>query len=187
MQVRLGFFRLYIIVCILLLGNVSCAQSPDEERISELVNKVSEQCSDLNYIGSNSFDWVVVRGGGMLLDLESLGDINAYLNLSMGEDSVFHGYYTEISKTTYLNFSLTKCDTAFYFFTQPMSNGVDTIFTRGFYKYLYDFNKLSLGQQRFYRQNADSLVSVRGNNLKALPELERQKSPSKPDFKFKDN
>ena len=73
--------------------------------------------------------------------------------------------------SSFLNFRLVKCDTAIYFEMRSTKGKVDTIFHIGYYKYLHDRNLLTEGQKRFFARNRDSLISVRGDNLKLLPEF----------------
>jgi len=59
-----------------------------------------------------------------------------------------------------------------YYEIKRMNEDVDTIFYIGYYKYLYDRNLLRAGQKRYFVSNRDSLISVRGDNLKELPNID---------------
>ncbi|MEH0153604.1 hypothetical protein V6R21_05785 [Limibacter armeniacum] len=152
-----------------------------------LLEKISNQCPTLMI--SESSQWKITRQGGGIFDLESQSDAHkAFLNLYLEtEDSELMGYYDLETDSSFLNFRLVKCDTTIYFEMKPKNGKVDTIFHIGYYKYLYDRNLLTGGQKRFFRRNRDSLISLRGDNLKPLPEIEVIFPPDNPAFEPIDN
>ncbi|MCF6353446.1 MAG: hypothetical protein L3J06_10580 [Cyclobacteriaceae bacterium] len=140
---------------------------------SKLFKNIAAQCPSL--LISDVTQWEFKRISNGFYDLECLNDNHKeFLNLYLESDSSkIRGYYDVETDSSYLNFRLVECDTAIYFELKKTTNRTDTVFKLGYYKYLYDKNLLTKGQKRYFKKNIDSLWTIRGNNLKTLPEIDR--------------
>ncbi len=168
-------FRLYLFLLI------CCSACFDRNRRNgqlvkekiEILELVDSQCPGLVLDEFNN--WVEISSGGGLYEFKYQGVENKLLRVYKDSISnVLRGYFDIRTDSSYMNFRLLHCDTVIFFKIINSNLGQrDTIFHKGYYKFLYDEGMLNSGQRKFYRKNKDSLIYVSGGNLKTLPELSR--------------
>lgn len=79
-------------------------------------------------------------------------------------------------KDTYIHYTA-KLDTIYHFYWNTGYSWTgDPFFIKGKYTYLYEYNRLTPDQMRYYEQNKDSLTRVLGDDLPDLPSIEAVKS-----------
>jgi len=145
-----------------------CCLSCYSQGYDDLLKKVNDQCPLLpNFTPS---EWEVVSNSEDYSALIETGTDN-FLSLNKTNDSTILGYYDKKDTMSHLRIRLKDCDTLmYYYFTYDSVEKKDTSFVKGYYQYLFDNRKLNKRQRKFFRQNIDSLLQIRGGNLKILPE-----------------
>jgi len=137
----------------------------------DILFELNDQCEILPSFDLN--DWTLVKSTESYWEFIRTNNENEYLSINK-DNEVLLGYYDRKTVRDHLLIRFIDCDTVLYY-SMPRENTVnDTIFVKGYYQYLYDRKKLNSGQERFFRRNRDSLISIRGGYLKPLPETSSQ-------------
>ena len=156
-------YRKTILTSVLLSVAASCAlQISNDNILSELNN----QCKLLPSF--NIDEWAVVKSTEQYWELERNDNDGEYLIINNNSGTLL-GYYDRKTQDDYLRIRFRDCDTVLYYTKERNNLVIDTFFVKGYYLHLYDENKLSPGQARFFKRNKDSLISIRGGDKRPLP------------------
>ncbi|AHM62931.1 hypothetical protein D770_23430 [Flammeovirgaceae bacterium 311] len=143
-------------------------------KVQGLINRIN------NNVDKDGWKYVGPLYKGNEYDYHQLmkedGDTIKYLHLYHNPkvDTILYRYVRTYTDSTHM-YLIGSDNDAFYIYREPNEGDRELEFITGKYFYLYSTSRLTEGQSCYYKMYADSLKTIKGNDLPPLPEISCRK------------